>query len=298
MKLFFLCLILTAYSLLTPGRVLAVDPRPTQAQPDIFQCGTGCDMQKLNPVTVKAKQFRVVSYRLVTMTGCNTGSIPSDLQAVAADALAHWHLGIIRNDAQPDFVINIRCGNEQIRLCGSINIFCLPNGYPYIIDVSISDIINVYPAVTRRSILCHEICGHAIGTWNEQYCKGIETVGACKGKALFDSTPGQVDIMNTGPDSRHDLAAIEDERFDRTMYSILIACSTIGYDECTGRFFQPDGFSYEPSSGNWFNPQGAPEWSPCNSDRIRYNLQLNFFSPPASGIFVPSRGYWSFAPAC
>ncbi len=59
-----------------------------------------------------------------------------------------------------------------------------------------------------------------------------------------------------------------------------------------------NGWSFEPVSGVWFNPQGAPEWLPCNADGLRWNPQLLFWAPAGAGFYQPARGFWSFAPRC
>lgn len=253
-----------------------VPPRSGQPHTDTFIVSGYGDLQQANAVTQKAKATRAVTYSLTVAQGCIGGTIASDFQAVTLDVFNHWGLRISRDDFNPDFRIIVNCGNVQIANCGSVTIFCVM-GKPYYgpfdrPTASISDILNTYPAVTRRSILCHEICGHAILTWNEQYCLGGEVVGVCKGANQFTSAPNWDDIMNTGPGSRHDLSIVEDERADRTLYPIFVECSSLGYDPCTGRWFSQDGWSWEPSTGNWYDNQNRARFGPCNADKLRLDL--------------------------
>ena len=281
-------------------------PRSGQPHTDIFSAAGISNMQLLNPINQLAlRPEHTVAYRLLTMPGCVTGTIPQAMGRVELEAsgklidtATRTPLRLVRNDTVFNFTIRINCGSEQIRICGAVTIFCLGRGFPYVADVELSDILSSYQFDTQLAIPLHEVIGHALATWNEQYCTGNEPAGPCQGLPLFTSTPGWRDIMNTGPDSRHGLEDVELERWSRTMFNVLRACSTVGYDDCTGRWYQADGWSWDPAGGNWFTPTGLAEWTPCNRDGIRYNLQLGFWSPPGSGVFVPSRGFWSFAPVC
>lgn len=252
----------------------APPPDPAQQRPDIFPC-EGCtiqdkdgdglrNMQDLNPVTVKAKVQRSVNYRLLTMPGCTTGTVPQDLQRVSQEARDNVGFNLVRNDGAPDFTIRINCGSEQIRYCGSVTVFCLGRGFPYIPDVEISDIISTYFPDSRLGILLHEVMGHAVGTWNEQYA----TCGASCG---FASTPHLYDFMNTGPNSRHGYSASELGRTERTMWGLAAPCP-LGpiadwggvWDACAGLWRGPDGWDFNPMTNGWQDRVGASEWC-CNT---------------------------------
>lgn len=69
------------------------------------------------------------------------------------------------------------------------------------------------------------------------------------------------------------------------------------WNPCTSRWVFADGQEYEPRTGIWYL-KGKPEWTACNADGLRWNLQLLFWAPPGSSFFAPSRGYWSTAGAC
>jgi hypothetical protein len=233
-------------------------PRPEQPRPDIFQSTTGVGLSALNPLTQKAKIQRGVSYRLLTMPGCITGSIQSDMVKLEAEmARPEVNFRLVRNDTVFDFTVRINCGSEQIRICGSTNTFCLGRGFPYSPDVEISDILSYYQPDTRLSILCHEICGHAIATWNEQYA-------LCGRSCGFASSPNWRDFMNTGPESRHGFETIEIERWHRTMYEPApispwgdchLWDSTTGVTGCwhiaTGTWVGSNGWTYTVATGIW-----------------------------------------------
>jgi len=64
------------------------------------------------------------------------------------------------------------------------------------------------------------------------------------------------------------------------------------------RWIFEDGWSFEPATGAWFNPQGLHEWTACNVDRLRWHPQIESWFPEGHGFFHPPRGFWSFAPLC
>ena len=196
---------------------------PQQPRPDLFQY-QGHSIQHLNPVSLKAKATRGAAYRLEVLPGCQLGTIEADLQLMTSAVKESLQFRLERNDASPDFVVRINCGLSHIAICGSVTIFCLNRGFPYVADVDISDILSRWQPATRQGILWHEIVGHAIGTWEEQYCPDGATSGPCAGLALFAPVPGWVDFMGTGPLSRHGAGAIEIARWERTMYELTDDC--------------------------------------------------------------------------
>lgn len=286
--------------------------RPGQPHPDTFQAG-GQDLQQYSTVTPSVKATRRASYRLATKPGCMTGSYPQFMTLVEQEALK---LGLIleRNNTLYLFTVWIDCGAEQIAKCGSVNIFCLPDGFPYNNDVYMSDILSVYTPGSQLSIPIHEIIGHALAVWNEQYCKGDEPPGnPCYGLGLFTSTPQWHDVMNTGEESRHGIEAIECERWQRTMWEDVpcapapIECAWLGFDPCSGRIRLIDQYgqpvSFEPSTGRWWNKFEEPEWAPCYIEGfvtgLRLNLLYAYLAPGGgTGDYILSRSYWTAAPAC
>lgn len=280
----------------------APPPDPAQQRPDIFPCngctindrdrnGTG-DMQDLNPTTLKAKQTRAVSYRLELRPGCNAGSMPADLERMNVHAREAVGLNITRNDSSFDFKVYISCGIEQINKCGGVNVFCLPDGFPYNTDVYMSDVMSGYQEGSKLGISLHEILGHAVGTWNEQYA-------SCGSSCGFASTPNLSDFMNTGPLSRHGFSVSELGRWERTMWSLQAACVTPveGIDGCNPDLYRfADGWAYRFSDQHWINRDGWPEWQPCNIFGERWNYHLGLVMKPGSSFY--SRGFWSSAGAC
>jgi hypothetical protein len=80
-----------------------------------------------------------------------------------------------------------------------------------------------------------------------------------------------------------------------------IVCGGSGepyWDACTQRWFFADGWSYEPATRDWWNPQGQREWTACNADNLRWNYLIQAWFPPPSAFFLPSRGYWASAGPC
>lgn len=282
-------------------------PRPEQPRPDIFECGLNCNLQDYNPTNVKAKQTRTAAYRLQTEPGCSTGTIPQDMVLVEQELLK-FGMTLLRNDSRYDFIMRINCGNTHIAVCGSLTVFCLNRGYPQRTDIDISDILSIYQPVTRLSILLHEVM-HAIATWNEQYAR-------CGASCGFMSSPGWRDIMNTGPDSRHGLEQIELERWERTMWLVQTCVPGTGnpyWNPCVApaRWFFLDGWSFDPVTSIWYDPENRAHWTACNADGLRWDLWDDFqwdgvidgvggkWHKPGSTFFDPRKSYgWASAGPC
>ncbi len=301
------------------ARADAPPPSSAQQRPDIFPCN-GCniqdrdgngvgDMQDLNPLTLKAKQTRSVSYRLKLISGCNMGSYPSIMERYESHVLEEFGLTAVRNDSIYDHTVYISCGLVQINKCGSVNVFCLPDGFPYNGDVYMSDVLSGWDAGSQIGITCHEICGHATASWNEQY-------QVCGASCNFASTPGLSDFMNTGPLARHGVEAIECARWMRTMWAdppcavkygfITPDCSgptvdwgngvTATWNGCTGLWYASNGFAYEPATGYWYDNGVA--WSPCTSWGGRDSPTWGLSVYGGQSVFLHSWGRWATAPSC
>ena len=270
-----------------------VDPR--QPRPDLFSCGTfTCDVY--NPVTIKAKATRTVSYRVQVEPGCTAGTIPADLEAMNAEA-QKVGLNLYRDDFAPDFTVHINCGSEQIRRCASINTFCLNRNYPYSSDMDISDILSTYFPITRLSILLHEVAGHAVGSWNEQY-------QVCGASCNFAPSPGWRDFMGTGELSRHGFEDIELGRWARTMWEIEpescpgpIHPSGLYWDACRQAWVNDGGWFFTPMDGIWHQPDGTPEWGACDLiNRDCWNFRAQSWVFAGSLLFDPRSGVFSRPP--
>lgn len=249
-----------------PAEAQAPPPRAEQPHPDVFSCGVP-NCQLYNPTNMEAKETHAIQYQLLVMPGCVAGLIESDLEKLRLELDEAVRFRFERNDAASDFTIRVNCGIGQFNICGSVNIWCLGRGFPGVADVDASDIMYspvLYPEITRLSILCHEICGHALATWNEQYCLGTETTGICKGLTKFANAPGWVDFMNTGPNSRHLFESIELERWARTMYQVVQEFPY--WDAAAERWRFEDGRSFHPNSGcgEWFNAANQRTMAQCD----------------------------------
>jgi len=301
----------TLLSIKAPAEAQAPPPRPEQPHPDIFSCGVP-NCQDYNPTNIEAKATHAIQYRLTVMPGCVGGLIESDLEALRFELDDAVQFRFERNDGAPDFTIRVNCGMGQITICSSVNIWCLGRGFPGVVDIDASDIMYspvLYPLMTRLSILLHELL-HALATWNEQYCLGTETTGLCAFLARFASAPGWVDFMNTGPNSRHLFGEIEEDRWERTMY--LLEGPPPGcdgsygpYDPAWGgcwhddvkRWFGPDKWAWEPSTGIRYRPDGVAEWGACDySWRGCFNIRTGDWVAEGSSLFDPSPGIWSAPP--
>lgn len=282
-------------------------PDPAQQRPDIFPC-VGCnitdkdgdgdaDMQDLNPVTIKTKQTRMVAFKLVVRPGCTPGSVPADLDRLQVHTQGSVNLLVFRSDELASFTVYVSCGLEHNTKCGGPGVFCLPDGFPYNVNVWISDVISTYFPDSRLSILLHEIVGHAIATWNEQYA-------TCGSSCGFASTPGLVDFMNTGPQSRHGFSESELGRWERTMWP-LTNCGggqSPYWDSCKQWWVFADGLKWKPTStpwGEWYGPDDKLLWSVCDPAwNGRYSPAVRAWFPAGHRAFPDGVGYWVQAPPC
>jgi hypothetical protein len=270
-------------------------PNPAQVNPDVYACcglpsvfagWTPGDLSTLNPITVKLRAgIRSISYSYIVVPGCSDGNLYDNLQVVLRRTTELTGVAFPKVSSGADVSIRSTCGVDaaNVGVTGGVIGDLYPR-WPYESTVNINTIMATYPDITQQSIWCHEFCGHALGTWDEGYKKD----------GSFGSVPGFIDFMNTGPDSRYLWPQNDVDRWERTLFTLPVAvtCTPVyaGWDDCVNRYRFLDGFSYEPSTGRWWNPDQTPEWEPCNQDSIRWNLVFGFFAPPGSGEFVPHRG--------
>lgn len=315
-KIFIILLLLfLALFLLDVSKVASQVPPapPEQQRPDIFPCsfctqdrdGDGkLTMQDYNPTSVKAKKTHSISYRVLVLSGCVSGTIPSDLQGMnvhVRDSLDGFVLN--RNDQSYDFTVYISCGITHINKCGSVNVYCLPDGFPFNQDVYISDVLSTYYPASRLAILLHEIIGHAISTWNEQYAQ-------CGSSCGFASTPGLVDFMNTGPLSRQGFEKNTLARWSRTMYVLDVHQET--QQPTTFPFW--DGVrwqlenktAFQPSDASWWRLNNANqwvlEWGSCTPYGGRWNAIVTDWLKQGSEVWLGQYPgmpqVWSQIPPC
>lgn len=302
-----------------PVRAEAPPPSSAQQRPDIFPCN-GCviqdadgdgdgDMQDLNPTNRKAKQTRSLTYRVRLISGCNYGNYDAILSQMQAEASSKVGLTLARNDTFYDFTVYISCGLVQINKCGSVNVFCLPDGFPYNTDVYMSDVLSGWDAGSQKGISLHEIVGHAAGTWNEQY-------QACGSSCGFAPTPNLRSFMNTGSLSRIGIEADDCGRWMRTMWQDVPCAALYGYAEtdCTGETVDhgngltatwdtclnvwvfSNGYTWSPFNGWWgYRDVG---FSPCDAQGLRQIPAISATMPGLHSIYVWAYGYWLTVPGC
>ena len=75
-----------------------------------------------------------------------------------------------------------------------------------------------------------------------------------------------------------------------------LECQAIGWDPCGGVWRFADGWAFHPLTQEWINPHGWPEWTPCNSDGLRWNYHSQAWFIPGSSFY--SRGFWSSTGGC
>lgn len=183
---------------------------PCQANVDLFQYnGKDLDLSATNPVKQKAMTTGQVKWAYKVESGCIEGGISRNIGAAMGDL---WYntgvASVYVTDGTQDLTIHINCGTSFAAICGGGSVIgCLGRGFPYNLDIDLSDGMADFYDLSQISIVCHEYCGHALVTWNEQYLLN----------GNFSANPGWVDVMNTGIDSRHYLAGIELARWQRTM---------------------------------------------------------------------------------
>lgn len=202
------------------GVIGAADPPPvssTQPNPDTFQY-QGESLAKYSADSKALRETGVWRWRFVPVSGCPSESIRPQVTAAINQMRTRWSIDVIEAPATDTtaHAVYATCGSSFAAVCGGPPVIgCLGRGYPYNNDVDISTDMASFFDVSQRSITLHEVAGHAAGVWNEQYI------------ARTFAASSDVTIMNTGPNSRHDLGPEEDARWWRTMGSPML--KTLGY---------------------------------------------------------------------
>lgn len=217
-----------AYAVTVPPLAQAADPpaescevgcRLTagpQRNPDLFMY-QGESLQKFSKDNLNLKDSGVWRWRFVPVAGCDSYSIyPAVRDALRQPARFGVDIAEAPDDLNAHKVYG-NCGSSFKSICGGPPVIgCLGRGFPSVNDVDLSTDMAAFYDASQRAIACHEVCGHAMAVWNEQY----------RLDGSFASS-NDVTIMNTGPLSRHDLGSAEDARWWRTMGSPEVP--TLGY---------------------------------------------------------------------
>ena len=294
----------------------AVPPPPEQPHTDVFEVAgwPAPALQALNPISTKLRAgSRVVTYRYQVMPGCADGNMHQTLRAAMNASTIYVGLSFQEVSTGYDLTIRANCGTGFTNVCGPAAIACLGRGFPYVNDIDASTQMAAFFDVSQISIWLHELLGHALATWHEQYCLGTETSGHCAGRAQFSAAPNFVSFMNTGPDSRLIWPQNDVDRWERSMY-VLPAPDCSGptdvygnvWDSCLARWIAPNGWRYDPATGVWELPDGTLEWSACDGFGNRWSIflyyatggRLEFFPSVTGGFYDVQRGFWSWAPGC
>lgn len=195
----------------------AADPAPalsSQPRTDQFP-----GLDQYNGLSAKVRETGEVRWAYQVVSGCSGGvaifnSIQRAMQNITEETNASF---VYVNDlVRADLVLRTNCGTSFAAVCGTGAIACLGRNFPYVQDIDFLQDLAGFFDVSQQSIVLHELMGHAMATWNEQYCAGYNSpVVDCAGWGA--AVPGWHDFMNTGPESRHLIEAIERQRWGRTM---------------------------------------------------------------------------------
>lgn len=164
-----------------------------QVNSDLFQY-QGQDLQRYSADSLALQQTGEWRWRFEANPSCSGDISRAVFAAVSSQAQA-FAINFIYDASLSSHRVYANCGPDFAAVCGGPPVIgCLGRGFPYDQDIDISTDMAAYFDVSQLAIVLHENF-HALGVWNEQY----------QLNGTFAATPGLVDVMNTGPDSRHDL---------------------------------------------------------------------------------------------
>lgn len=312
-------------------------PDSHQVNYDIYQCcslpgvyagWTQGDLSTLNPLTNKLRDGnRTVTYSYTVIPGCSDGNMKQTLAESLSDASDVLGLNFVPVSTGADITIRATCGTDaaNVGLVGGAVCDLYP-GWPYQSQVNCSTVMSGWYDLSQKTVWSHEIVGHGLGTWNEQY----------QLDGNFSPTPGLVDFMNTGSLSRQEAWPQNDkDRWVRTVYNLPessptptvtptptptatptpVACGLVGdivdwgdgitaqYNTCTSRWQGSNQYDYEPATGDWW-VYGVREWGPCRwfGGRFNYTLTVDGLSgadlSPGAAVYHRTGQFWSIMPAC
>lgn len=259
----------------------ASPPDTHQQNADIYACcgfpttfaGTVAgDLSSINPLTQKIRAGRRdLTFSYTVVSGCADGNMRQTLAAAMTSTRQVTGITYTEVSSGQDVSIRATCGVDAVNvgITGSVIADLYPN-WPYVNTINATTTMATFYTLSQIAIWEHELIGHAMSTWHEQY----------QLNGSFGSTPGMVDFMNTGPDSRYDWPQNDKDRWERTMYPLAAAADPCAFgdpngdglswhpcetaDGSHGRWYAADNRSYDPATGIWYNVRGGREWGQCN----------------------------------
>lgn len=193
---------------------------PPQENPDQFQYA-GASLDRYNKFSEELRRTGIWLWKWEKKDGC-IGDLRPVFLAALADLSKNFPITFIETPSAPHFVRQ-SCGLELVDKCGSESINCLPDSYPYSMNIYLASVSTTYQIGTAISISLHEMF-HALCTWNEQYRRTPSGGFAAS---------SDITVMNVGPLSRKLISQPEIDRWNRT-------CGTYELKEVGQGNFGPD----------------------------------------------------------
>lgn len=223
-----------------------------QLNPDIYQIAgyPSPALQQLNPLTQKLQAgTRIVTYSYVVVPGCSAGNMQQTLFESLNDAQDVIGVEFVPVSLGADLTVRATCGVDAANVGLTGGAICdLYPGWPSKSQVNCSTTMATFYDLSQKTIWSHEIVGHALATWNEQY----------QLDGFFTPTPNLEDFMNTGELSRVEAWPQNDkDRWIRTMYPLIEpspwgVCSEdhwVCWNVDAGEWIAKDGWAFDPSTG-------------------------------------------------
>lgn len=269
--------------------------------PSVFSGTTAGDLSSLNPITNKLRAGgRTVTFSYQVVSGCNDGNMYSTLRTALDSTSRVEGVTFVQVTSNADVSVRATCGVDAANagITGSVIADLYPS-WPYVSTINATTTMATFYDLSQVAIWEHEFAGHAMLTWNEQY----------QLNGSFGSTPGLVDFMNTGPDSRYDWPQNDIDRVERTAPGLIAPaqdCSPLPpnadglwFYPCEGKFYNAQLWSFDPASGAWADQKGVMQFAACNADRLRWSPTQGRWELPGQDIgFDPALGLYVIVPAC
>ena len=171
------------------------------ANPDQFP-----NLDQYNAASRELRATGVWRWYYSVAPGCS-GNLRPAIESTHANITAETGITFIEDSN--GWRQRVSCGVDMSVSCGSNTavIGCLGEGYPLNVNIKYRDTMATFQFISQIAIVLHELFGHAMATWNEQYAFV---------DGQFFCTP-VVDIMTCGPTSWHYIGPTERARWERTM---------------------------------------------------------------------------------